>query len=161
MAEVQPISDSLERRRREARAHLGLDQMDIDAGRNPFAAFAERNLRSEICRALVQDITECKWSREEIALGLSKLLGREVKIYQLDAMTAETKDHRFPAEWVPAWVRVTGSARLLELLCAESGMWLADDVEHDLADLGRNQVRAERAAAVVAMKKKLLESVEV
>ena len=104
----------------------------------------DSDLHLAVKRAAVQDLKECRWSRQQIAEGLSTLVGRELSLAQLDAILAETKIHRMPAEWVPAWVRVTGSRRILDLLCAASGFWVADANDRDLADLARAQLDRKR-----------------
>lgn len=104
-----------------------------------------RDLHLAIKKALATDIKECCWSREQIVQRLALLTGRPVGISTLDAMVAETKDHRFPAEWIPAWVLSTGSTRLLNLLCSESGLFLSDATEHDLAELARLNIATRQA----------------
>jgi len=146
MSEAQQISD-IGKRREEAQWRAGLDRIDAERGRSPVFQAGESDLHLRVKRAAVEDLRECRWSREQVAEGLTRLVGREVSIAQLDAMLAESKTHRLPVEWVPAWVRVTGSRRLLELLVAECGMWLADEVEHDLAEIGRLKIEAEKASA--------------
>ncbi len=145
MPETKESSD-MGRRREEARWKTRLDVEDIEKGGGPFYAFqkGESDLHLAVKRAAVQDLKECRWSRQQIAEGLSTLVGREVSLAQLDAMLADTKIHRMPAEWVPAWVRVTGSRRILDLLCAAAGFWVADADEHDLADLARAELERER-----------------
>ena len=107
-------------------------------------------------QAAAQDLKECRWSREEVCLELSRLLAREITVAQIDAMVAETKSHRLPISIVPAWVRVTGSRRLLDLLCTAAGMWLADETDHQFAELGRAGLRAEKLAARAAELKEAL-----
>ncbi len=131
--------DPLCERRNRVREAMSIDSADIERGQTPFFAFqpTEAEFRTTIKRAVAQDIKECRWSREELAEGLSQLLGRTVTVAQLDAITAESKSHRFPAEWIPAWVRLTTSHRVLDLLCAESGLWVVDAAERDYAEYGR------------------------
>jgi hypothetical protein len=132
----------------------------VENGRIPIHELGDQDLHLLIKRIAALDLKECRWSREQVAEGLSKLVGRVVSLAQLDTITAETKSHRLPAEWIPAWVRVTGSTRLLDLLCAESGMWMADETEHDLADLARAQIHQERVSGkIVELKKRVSEKV--
>jgi hypothetical protein len=159
MSDLCCVSD-IDRRREEAQWAAGLDRTDIQNGLTPAYIHAEADLKVRVKRAAAQDLKECRWSREEVALGLSKLVGREVSLAQLDAILAETKLHRLPAEWLPAWVRVTGSKRLLEMLCAECGMWLVDATEHDLAELARAQMQQEKnGSRIEALKKRLWERI--
>lgn len=156
MAEIERSSD-IDKRREEARWSVGLDRQDGPGG--SFYSYEPRpELHLLVKRVAAQDLKECQWSREEVAIGLSKLVGRRVSQAQIDAMLAESKTHRLPAEWIPAWVRVTGSKRLLELLCAEAGYWLADATEHDLAELSRVEFERQRAEARAAeLRKRLME----
>lgn len=100
----------------------------------------------DIKEALAADIRECRLSREAIAEELSRLSGRDISPAQLDAYVAQSKTgHRFPAELVALWVKVTRSQRVLALLCEQAGLWCADVAEHELAELGRAQIMRERA----------------
>lgn len=107
-------------------------------------------ISGKVLAAAAKDLRECRWSREEVAERLSFLLARKITVAQIDALIAESKPHRFPAEWIPAWVKITGSARLLALLCEESGYWLADETEHNLAQLSRTEIERDRADRRVA-----------
>jgi hypothetical protein len=159
MSEQREFSD-IARRREQARWKLGLDRIEVESGRNPIHELGDLDLHLCIKRAAALDLKECRWSREEVAEGISKLVGRVISLAQLDTITAETKLHRMPAEWIPAWVRVTGSTRILDLLCAESGMWMADETEHDLADLARAQIHQERVTGkIVELRKRVEEKV--
>lgn len=104
-------------------------------------------IASAIKGVLGLDLRECRLSRAQVAEELSRLCGRVVTESQIDAYTAETKSHRFPAELVPAWVKVTGSVRLLSLLCGEAGMWLGSRTDHGFAEYGRAAVRREKESA--------------
>jgi hypothetical protein len=107
-------------------------------------------------QAAALDLKDCKYSREQICLDLTALLGRNITVAQLDAIVAESKDHRFPLSMLPAWIKITGSVRILHLLCAASGLWLADETEHDFAELGKAGLRAEKLASRTAELKEAL-----
>jgi len=117
-----------------------------------------RDLHLDVKRILARDIRECCLSREEILDRMLVLTGRQVGLATLDAMVSETKDHRFPAEWVPAWVIATGSRRLLDLLCTVAGFWLADSTEHELAELARLNIEAKKASRRAEQLRKNLEA---
>jgi hypothetical protein len=102
----------------------------------------------DIKEALSLDLRQCPWSRVEVCGKLSTMLGREITEATLDAFTAESKQgHRFPADLIAPWVRVTGSRRLLDLLCQWCGFHVADAIEHGFAELGRAQIESEKADA--------------
>lgn len=107
-------------------------------------------------RAAALDLKECRLSREAVCMELSRLLEREITVAQIDALVAESKTHRLPMSIIPAWITVTGSTRLLALLCGAAGMWLADETEHRFAELGRAGLRAEKLAARTAELKEAL-----
>jgi len=160
MSEREEIPDirNVPKRREEAHWRAYLDRRDSDQGRLPFYSYQsnEGDIHARIKRAAAQDLKECRWSREQVTEGLAKLIGRPVSVAQIDAVVAESHTHRLPAEWIPAWSRITQSTRVLEILCAEVGMWLADDVEHDLAELARAEMTKDKLAHRAAALRRLL-----
>lgn len=158
MSKPGEISD-LAKRREEAHWRACLDRRDAEQGRLPFDAYYqndEADLHLRIKRAAALDLKACRYSRTEVADAIGRLIGRPVSTAQIDAIVAESHAHRLPAEWIPAWCRVTGSTRILEMLCAEAGLWLADDTEHDLAELARAELNKHKAAERAAVLRKLL-----
>lgn len=138
------------------------EQLRLELASVDGAAIPARTLdfHREVKWALSQDVKAARWSRLQIADGLSLLVNRQVTEAMLDAMMAESKEHRFPAEWIPAWCRITGSRRLLDLLCSAAGYWLADRTEHELAELAKIQLQRSKAAARIdELRKKLLNQV--
>ncbi|MDE2097827.1 MAG: hypothetical protein KGL39_11310 [Patescibacteria group bacterium] len=95
-------------------------------------------------RAMVEDLKAYPYNRRAACEELSTLVGRDISVSMLEAFMAETKTHRMPASMLPAWVRVTRSRRVLDLVCAAAGMWLADETEHDFAEFGRVAIERER-----------------
>ena len=122
-------------------------QMHLPLERPATALPEPRDLRRSVKRTLAQDIRECRWSREEIAHRLLMLTGKQVSLATLDAMVADSKEHRFPAEWIPAWVMATGSRRLLDLLVGEAGFSVADQTERDLAQFARLRIQTTKNSA--------------
>lgn len=99
----------------------------------------------EIVRdAIGKDLCECGMSRAEIALRLSDMVGKSISKDTIDAWTASTKPHRFPAEWLPAWVYITKSLRLLEVLTGPVGLSLATQEDRDFAELGRIKLNEQK-----------------
>lgn len=93
---------------------------------------------------LSADLKECEKSREQVALDLSEIVGTRITLAMIDAMVAPTKANRFPAEWIPAWIRVTGSERLFRELCGAAGLFLGSEEDRDFAELGRARLKAEK-----------------
>ena len=80
----------------------------------------QQRLRATVCMAIKQS----PLSRWEIAGRMSYLLGCEISKYMLDAWTAESKDgHRMPAEFVPAFCRVTDDLAPLSVLSEAAGLF--------------------------------------
>ena len=102
-----------------------------------------------IRNALKQDLAQCSLSREEVAIRLTVRAGR-VSLAMLDAYVSETKANKFPAELVPAWIDVTGSRRILDLMCGEVGLSIATEEDRDYAALARAEMQA------AALKAKLM-----
>jgi hypothetical protein len=118
------------------------------------------DLHVALKHAAAKDVKQCPLSRGEIADRISMLVGARITVAQIDAILAESHKNRMPAEWVPAWVQVTGSTRILELLCASANLHLAGEVEHDLADLARAQLQHEKLTnKIEALRKRLAEMV--
>lgn len=81
-------------------------------------------VRERLRVALSSALKNCSLSRWEVAGKMSHLLGCEITKFQLDAWTAESKDgHRFPAEYLPAFCRVTGDRQPLALLAEAAGLF--------------------------------------
>jgi hypothetical protein len=94
----------------------------------------------KVILVLAKDLKECGQSRAQIAHVLSGELGYEVSLATLDAMLATTKSNRMPVEWIPAWVKATGSRRILDLLCDECGLSVATQEDREFADFGRHEL---------------------
>jgi len=62
------------------------------------------------------DLKYCKYTATEVSIALSGLTGREITRQQVDGFTSPSTPHRFPLDLLPAWVRVTGSRKILDLL---------------------------------------------
>lgn len=103
------------------------------------------NISSGMKAAAALDIAGCPRSRQEIAERLSLALGRRITVAIVDAVVAQSHPHRMPADWVPAWVSITGSSRLLGLVCAGTGYCVADQLERDLAAYARAVLQREKA----------------
>ena len=101
------------------------------------------DLYQAVKRLASEDLKGCPLSRIQVAEALSRALHLSVTVAQIDAITAPTKEgHRFPAFWLPAWTRITGSTRILSLLCEKAGVWMATDTDRKFAELGRAHLKA-------------------
>ncbi len=136
-------------RRQAAQGRRRKDDVARRAGLEPEYRGEEEGFDLAIRLALRQDLKGWRLSRDQVAEALGALLERSITRAQVDAWVADTHAHRFPADLVPAWVRVTGSRRLIDLLAAECGLWAADEDEWDLAEMAREQIRKEKSEGVV------------
>lgn len=66
--------------------------------------------------AVQQDLANAKYSVDELAQAMTALAGREVTSQMLEQISAKGNQHMIPVYLVPAWVRVTGSRRILDVL---------------------------------------------
>lgn len=98
------------------------------------------NIQVQVKALIGEALKRCPLSRFQVAARMSELLGVEVTKWMLDAWTAESKEyHRFPAEYLPAFCRITGSYELLRLLVEKAGCYLIEGEEVLLTELGRIQ----------------------
>ncbi len=101
------------------------------------------NVRLKIKKILIEDIRDQDLSRPQIAEKLTELSRKRVTHTMVDAWTSGTKDHRFPADLIGLWVRITKSTRLLEFIAAGAGYWVGDRTDRDLAEFARASLRVE------------------
>lgn len=95
------------------------------------------NLSNQIRQELTNGLKRSPLSRHEVAAQMSDLVGVEITKSQLDSWTAESKDgHRFPAEYLPAFVRVTGHKRLLHIMAELVDCYVLESEVALLAELG-------------------------
>lgn len=95
----------------------------------------------EVLRA---DLELCGKSREQVAMDLSRLIGREITLAQMEKWVAESAPHRFPAEYMPAWYAATGSWRIFEALAEKAGLWAGTRDDQEFAELGRVRLKDEK-----------------
>lgn len=100
----------------------------------PGSMSISNQLRGEISEGLRQS----GLSRFEVAARMSELLGVEITKSQLDSWTAESKEgHRFPAEYLPVFCRVTGYNEPLRMMARMVQCYLLESEDALHAELGR------------------------
>lgn len=109
------------------------------------------NVGNQLRNLLSEGLKQCLFSRWEVAAKMSELLDAEITKSQLDSWTAESKEaHRFPAEYLPAFCRVTGYLEPLRMMAELVNCYLMESKEALMADLGkidhikRNLVKREK-----------------
>lgn len=96
------------------------------------------NFDASICASLSDTLKACSKDRFIVAAEMSRLLGREVSKYMLDAYTAESRDaYNFPLNYVPAFEVATGTLALTQLLSKLRGCRVLVGKESLLAELGK------------------------
>jgi len=105
---------------------------------------AIRDLREGVIQALKQALKECGKSRQQVLDEVQGITGIAVSAAMLDAYVAGTNPNNFPVHLAPAFCLATGSRRLLELICAAAGFYLADQRDWDLSRLAAAEIEAEK-----------------
>ncbi len=82
------------------------------------------DIDSELREAVSSDIKTCPLSRYQISARMSELTGQEITASMLYSWTAESKEkHRFPCQFLPAFVIATGGRRSFNVLSRRSGLF--------------------------------------
>lgn len=99
-------------------------------------------------------------NRYEIAAEMSRLTGRNITSYMLDAYTSGSRDdYNFPFRYAAAFEAATGSYCLTQLLAKTRGCKVLVGDEALLAELGRleqmdSEIKAQRTALKHYMEKR-------
>lgn len=92
-------------------------------------------------------------NRYGVAAEMSKLLGKEITKSMLDRWSAESKEnHRFPLDYLNAFIEVTGDKTILRLICEKAGGYFIEGEDALLTELGRIEKQKEE----IAKKEKLI-----
>ena len=99
---------------------------------------------AELRAAISADIKHAKGStgrelsRYEVAARMSELVGQEITKSMLDNWTAEAHEkHRFPCQFLPAFVLATGGRRAFDVLSRRSGLFALPGPEALRAEIQR------------------------
>jgi hypothetical protein len=96
------------------------------------------DIDSELRAAISADIKGCPLSRDQVAARMSDLTGQQITTDMLNSWTAESKDHhRFPCQFLPAFVIATGGRRAFECLSSRSGLFALPGPEALRAEIQR------------------------
>jgi len=75
------------------------------------------NIREQLRKAICSAIKQCRLLRHQIADQMSVLTGNKVTVTTIDSWTAKSKpQNRIPAEYVPAFCKVTDNYILFDIL---------------------------------------------
>ncbi len=129
--------------------------------KNDRAAEGELNISNTLRLALVEAIDLCPLSRHQIAGEMSHLLGCEVSKTTIDTWTAESKErHRIPAEYLPAFCRVTGDREPIRLLAEHGDMYAMPGPEALRAEIQKFDEQERKARAEKRKRLRYLEDME-
>jgi hypothetical protein len=113
--------------------------------------------RAEISGVMSEVIKDCELDRYQIAADMSRLLGREVTKYMLDAYTSESRNTQMPPiDTAIAFDIATNGVSLLKLHADKLGCRVVVGREVLYTELGRiEQAKKDLAVAEKAIKKHL------
>lgn len=135
---------------------------------NPNLPNGSLDIDSEFRAAVSQDIKHAKdstgreFSRYEIAARMSELTGVEITKTMLDNWTAECHEkHRFPCQFLPAFVIATGGQRrAVEVISKHSGLFLLPGPDALRAEIQRLDEEEKRIKAEKIKRKIFLKEIE-
>lgn len=116
---------------------------------------------AEFRAAVSADIKSCSLSRYQIAARMSELAGQEITEKMLYNWTAETQDkHRFPCQFLPAFVIATGGRRAFEVLSRKAGLFALPGPEALRAEIQRLDEEEKKIKAEKQKRKFYLKELE-
>ena len=119
------------------------------------------NVQAQLRRSLIQAIKNCSLSRHQVSGEMSHLLGHEVNKTTLDSWTAESKErNRIPAEYLPAFCKVTGDREPLRLIAEAGDMYAMPGPEALRAEIQKYDEEERKARAEKRKRLKFLEEME-
>jgi len=106
------------------------------------------DIDAELRAAVSEDIKACPLSRYLLAAKMSELVGCEITESMLYSWTADSKEkHRFPCQFLPAFVLATGQRRAFETLSRRSGLFALPGPEALRAEIQRLEEEIKRKKA--------------
>jgi hypothetical protein len=119
------------------------------------------DIANKLRLALIAAIKQCSLSRHQIAGEMSHLLGHEVSKTTIDTWTAESKErNRIPAEYLPAFCRVTGDREPIRLLAERGDMFAMPGPEALRAEIQKFTEQESKARAEKRKRMRFLEEME-
>lgn len=80
------------------------------------------NIRQQLITALSYSLRHAGKSREQIADEMSELTGEEISVHMINAWVCQSKEHhRFPLEYLPAFIKVTANLEPLNITSLACG----------------------------------------
>ncbi len=133
----------------------------VSERQNDYPEEGELDVSRKLRLALKRAIEQSGLSRPQIAGEMSHLLGCEVTKTTIDTWTAESKTgHRIPAEYVPAFCRVTQDSEPFRLLAETCGVFAMPGPEALRAEIQKFDEQERKARAEKRKRIKYLEDME-
>lgn len=121
----------------------------------------ELDIANQLRLALLTAIKQCGLSRHQIAGEMSHLLGTEVTKTTIDSWTAESKErNRIPAEYLPAFYRVTKDLEPIRLVAESGGMFAMPGPEALRAEIQKFTEQESKARAEKRKRLQFLKEME-
>lgn len=125
------------------------------------------DIDTELRAAISEDIKHAKdstgreLSRYEVAAKMSELTGQDITKSMLDNYTAEAHEkHRFPCQFLPAFVIATGQRRAFETLSRRAGLFALPGPEALRAEIQRLEEEIKRKKAEKHKREIFLKEIE-
>ena len=114
------------------------DWIQETRSRRQFPTSGTLDIDSEFRAAVSADLKACPHSRYQIAARMSELIGQEITDSMLYSWTADSKErHRFPCQFLPAFIIATGERRTFEVLSKRTGLFVLPGPEALRAEIQR------------------------
>lgn len=111
----------------------------------------DSELRAAISEDIKHAVVTCsgrELSRYEVAARMSDLVGHEITKSMLDNYSADSHEkHRFPCQYLPAFVLATGQRRAFEVLSRRAGLFALPGPEALRAEIQRLDEEIKRKKA--------------
>lgn len=125
------------------------------------------DIDSELRAAISEDLKQARdgaraLSRYEVAARMSELVGQEITKAMLDNYTAEAHEkHRFPCQFLPAFVLATGGQRrAFECLSRHAGLFALPGKEALRAEIEKLDEEEKRIRSEKAKRRLYLKEIE-
>lgn len=119
------------------------------------------NIALQIQEIIDKSIGQCPVSREVIAGKMAELTGQQITRFMLDSWTSSAKqNHRFPAEFIPAFCAAVGNDQLVTFLAGKIGIFTMQDRDVLRAELARKMEIREAANKDIKKIKMFMQEME-
>lgn len=137
---------------RQGRHHPAFGSLDFDS---EFRAAVSFDLRH------AQDDTGRELSRAEVAAKMTDFTGSEITVSMLNNWSAESHErHRFPAQYLPAFVLASGSRRVFEVISRKAGLYALPGAEALRAEIQKDFEEIKNRKKAIQHKTVLLKEID-